>query len=123
MTVTLLARLHEQPLKFLQGRQPYAWFTQSHARANGCVQHPSRHDRDDTGGQFYVDDGAASALLTIETPNLAAIHGMPPVLDDDFLPDMGRMFGDCRWTQGMVIQCHTGRCQRQCADLLDDRNG
>ncbi len=41
-----------------------------------------------------MNNDAARALLAIEPPHRAAIERMPSVVDDDFLPDMGRMFGD-----------------------------
>jgi hypothetical protein len=101
VAATLDAGLSEQPLQVQQRRGRCARFAQRHAHASCRIQHPRRHDRDDAGGEFYVDNRAARALLGVEPPNGAAIHWMPPVLDDDFLPDMGRMFGDSPWVDAI----------------------
>ena len=44
-----------------------------------------------------MNNDATRSLLAIEPPNRAAMQRMPSVVDDDFLPDMGRMFGDWHW--------------------------
>lgn len=55
-----------------------------------------------------MNNAPARALLAIEPPDLAAMQRMPPVVDDDFLPDMGRMFGD--WRSDGPTGCSRARC-------------
>ena len=55
-----------------------------------------------------MNDDAARAFLAIEPPHRAAIERMPSVVDDDFLPDMGRMFGD--WLSEERTGCSPDRC-------------
>ena len=86
--------LREQALELQQRRHRYPWLAQVHDRASGGIEHPRRHDGDRAGGDLDVDDRSARALLAVEAADLAAVQRMPPILDDDFLSDMGRMFGE-----------------------------
>ena len=88
--------LREQALELQQRRHRYPWLAQVHDRASGGIEHPRRHDGDRAGGDLDVDDRSARALLAVEAADLAAVQRMPPILDDDFLSDMGRMFGESR---------------------------
>jgi hypothetical protein len=38
-----------------------------------------------------MDDAAAGALFAVLRSNASAVERMPPVVNFDFLPDMGRM--------------------------------
>jgi hypothetical protein len=84
--------------------------TQRHACARRRIQHPRCNSRHDTGRDLYVNDDPASALLAVEPPDRAAVQRMPPVVDCDFLPDMGRMSGD--WPWGARTGCSLDRCGR-----------
>ncbi len=57
-----------------------------------------------------MNNDAARALLAIEPPDRAAMQRMPSVVDDDVLPDMGRMFGD--WPSDERIGCSPDHCAR-----------
>ena len=62
-----------------------------HAGAGDRVQHPRRHHRDHAGRCLDMDNLAGGPPLAIVPPDTPAMERMPWVVDDDFLPDMGRM--------------------------------
>ena len=83
--------LDQQPVQFSQRRYRDPRRTQAHSGTGSGIEHPCRHDDDDAGRHFDVNDFAAGALLDILTPNAAPIQRVPAVMDLDLLPDMGRM--------------------------------
>jgi hypothetical protein len=62
-----------------------------HSGAGDRVQHPSRDDGNYTGRCVDVHYVTNSPSLTVMTPDTTPIKWMPSVMDDGFLPDMGRM--------------------------------
>ena len=62
-----------------------------HARANACLQHPRREDRDDAGLNLDMHDAAAGTLLAVVDSYAAPVKWMPRIVNFNFLPDMGRM--------------------------------
>jgi hypothetical protein len=67
------------------------WRTEFHAPTDRGAEHPGGNDDDDPRLDFYMDDLAVGALLPVLLSDTAAVQGMPPVEDFNFLPDMGRM--------------------------------
>ena len=93
----------QQLLEVQQCQKGNPGSTQRHACARRRIQHPRCNSRHDTGRDLYVNDDPASALLAVEPPDRAAVQRMPPVVDCDFLPDMGRMSGD--WQSAARTGC------------------
>ena len=81
----------QQVMQLNQCRYCEARRAENHSRADDRIEHPCRHDDDHAGRRLDVNDLAASAPLTILTPNTPPMQRMPPVTNFDFLPDMGRM--------------------------------
>jgi len=75
-----------------RGRR-HTWFADLHANAGDWIQHPRRHHRDDTRRALDMDHITSSPPLHIMSTSPAPIKGMPTVVDNDVLPDMGRMTG------------------------------
>ncbi len=62
-----------------------------HARTGGRVQHPGRHHHDNAWCRFDMNHIITGPALTVVTAQPAPVKRVPPVVDDDLLPDMGRM--------------------------------
>jgi hypothetical protein len=62
-----------------------------HPRAGRSVEHPGRHHRDDAGRRLDMDDLAAGPPLAVVPPQPPPVQRVPAVVDDDLMPDMGRM--------------------------------
>ena len=62
-----------------------------HGGAGGRVDHPRRHDRDDAGSYLNMDDLTVSALLAVMLTQSSSVQRMPPIANDNLIPDMGRM--------------------------------
>ena len=85
------AERNEQIVQINQSRRCNARGAGLHPGAGDRVQHPSRDDGNDTGRCLDVNYVTNGPSLTVMTPDTTSIQWMPPVMDDDFLPDMGRM--------------------------------
>jgi hypothetical protein len=55
------------------------------------VELPRRHDRDSARRQLDMDERARCALLTLNATHTPPKQRMPRIVDNDILPDMGRM--------------------------------
>jgi hypothetical protein len=62
-----------------------------HSGAGNRVQHPCRNDRNHAGCRLYVDNVTSGTLLAIMATDATSIQRMPLVVNNNFLPDMGRM--------------------------------
>src|SRR3954462_8296902 len=62
-----------------------------HAGAGHRVEHPGRHGRDHAGGRLDVGDLTGGMPLTGLKPDTAPVLRVPAIVDEDFLPDMGRI--------------------------------
>lgn len=67
--------------------------TQLHPGAGGGIQHPGRHHDNHAGRHLNVNDFTASAPLNVLAANATLIQRVPPVMNFNFPPDMGRMTG------------------------------
>jgi hypothetical protein len=85
--------LGQQLMQLSQRRHRNARRTQRHSSAGGRIQHPGRHHDDHAGRRLDVNDLTAGAPLSVLTANATPIKRVPPVVNFNFLPDMGRMTG------------------------------
>jgi hypothetical protein len=67
--------------------------TKLHPCAGSRIQHPGRHRNHLTRRDLDVNQVANSALLAVMPTNTAPIKRVPAMMDFNFPPDMGRMFG------------------------------
>jgi hypothetical protein len=74
-----------------EGRQRDARRTDLQAGAIDGVKLPSRQDRHSARRQLHVHDITGHPPLALNTTHALPIQRMPPIMDYDFLPDMGRM--------------------------------
>ena len=62
-----------------------------HGGATYRVELPCHQLCDDTGLELDMCDLSGRPLLRQNTPHLPTVMRMPAIVDDDILPDMGRM--------------------------------
>ena len=77
--------------KLNQRRDRDPWRTDRHPAAGALIEHPRRDRQHLTGADLHVDDIAPSATLHVLAMKTASVEGVPPVMNLDDLPDMGRM--------------------------------
>jgi hypothetical protein len=65
--------------------------TDLHSRTSRRVKHPCRHDNRSSRFSFDDDDVSSAALLAVIAPHRTSIECMPPIMNLNFLPDMGRI--------------------------------
>jgi hypothetical protein len=86
--------LEEQMVKLKQCRYGYTRRADSrHTGAGDRVQHPCGDCRDHAGHRLNVNNLPDGALFAVASPDAAPIERVPPVMNLNFLPDMGRMTG------------------------------
>ena len=83
--------LGQELMQLNQRRHCNARRTQLHSCAGGGIQHPGRHHDSHAGRHLDMKDVAAGAPLNVLTANATPIQRVPPVMNFNFLPDMGRM--------------------------------
>src|SRR5262249_6301514 len=64
-----------------------------HTGAGDRVQHPCGDRRDDAGHCLNVNNLPGDALFAVVSPDAVPKERVPPVINFNFLPDMGRMNG------------------------------
>lgn len=64
-----------------------------HARARDWIEHPGCNHGDDTWLRLDLHETAGDTLLAAAEANPLPTERVPAIMDDDFLPDMGRMTG------------------------------
>jgi hypothetical protein len=64
-----------------------------HPNAAGRVEHPGRHHRHDAGRHLDADEPARGPVLAMLGPESTVVQRMPTAMNNDVLPDMGRMNG------------------------------
>ena len=62
-----------------------------HASARDRIKHPGRKDENVSRPRDDMDETAGLARLARFHPKSSAVERMPTIMDDSFLPDMGRM--------------------------------
>jgi hypothetical protein len=65
----------------------------AHPRTGHGVEHPRRDDQHLTGRGLDVHEPTGDPLFAVHDPQASADERMPLIMNDDFLPDTGRMFG------------------------------
>lgn len=81
----------QQVVQIQQCRQSHAWFAKLHPETGDRVQHPSRHYRDDARRHFDMNRLTSDSLFAVFPTQPVPIKWMPTIVNDCFLPDMGRM--------------------------------
>ena len=83
--------LDQQMVQVGEGRHRHARRAELHPGAGDRVEHPRRQDRDHAGRRLDVHEATRAAILAVLPPDAPPVQRMPAVVDDSFLPDMGRM--------------------------------
>jgi hypothetical protein len=83
--------LDQQTVQISQRRHRHARRAELHPGAGDRVEHPRRHDRDHAGRRLDVHEATGEAILAVLLPDAPPVQRMPAVVNDSFLPDMGRM--------------------------------
>jgi len=81
----------QQVAQIHQCRQSHTWFAKLHPETGDRVQHPSRHYHDDAWCHFDMDRLTSDSLFAVFSTQPVPIKWMPAIVNDRFLPDMGRM--------------------------------
>ena len=81
----------EQPAQVSQGRQRDLRRANPDACAIDRVKLPGRQNGYDAGNQLHMNEIARCTSLALNLARTLSIQRMPTILDDDILPDMGRM--------------------------------
>jgi hypothetical protein len=81
----------QEMMQFNQRRYRHARRAELHSGTDCRIEHPCRNDDNDAGRRLDVDDLAAGTPLRILAPKPSPIEGVPPVVNLNLLPDMGRM--------------------------------
>jgi hypothetical protein len=99
-----------------QRRHGDARHSDLHAGADHRVEHPGRHARDHAGGRLDVGDLTGGMPLTGLKPDTAPVLRVPTIMDEDFLPDMGRITP--RWQpEGATASLPAATLRRHTAHL------
>jgi IS66 C-terminal element len=80
----------------------HPWLADLHANAGDRTQHPRRHHGDDTRGGLDMDHISTNPPLTIVSTDPAPMKRMPTIVDNDVLPDMGRMTPRWLWAEKTI---------------------
>ena len=88
-----LAAPRQQVMKIRERRRRHAWWTELHSRAGQRVQHPCGQDDDHAAPCLDMNEASTLAILAVLPTQATAAERMPAIVNNDFLPDMGRMAG------------------------------
>jgi len=86
-------RTYQQSLQLDEGGQIDTRAAKSHSGADGGIEHPACHRDHNAGRPQHFEKLPGCSLLHPTYSNLAAKIRVPPVMDFQLLPDMGRMNG------------------------------
>ncbi|MFN8928150.1 MAG: hypothetical protein ACK5WM_21655, partial [Rhodospirillales bacterium] len=89
------AEADQQVAEITERRERGPRLAEAHRRASDRVHHPSGHRQHDAGRRDEAQDHPGRPSLGRLDPQRPTAQGVPWVVDDDVLPDMGRMTG--RW--------------------------
>jgi len=84
--------LSQHPLQVDQRRYRYAWRPHLHSGTDDRIEHPGCHHGHHTGRNLHINKAPRNPLFAVLTPKTPPIKRVPPVVDDNFIADMGRMF-------------------------------
>jgi hypothetical protein len=85
--------VHQQMMQIDKRRDRDARRPDLHAGARDRIEHPRGDYRDYAGCHLDVNDRTAGTLLDVLSAQSSTKKWVPAVVDDDFMPDMGRMSG------------------------------
>jgi hypothetical protein len=83
----------QQVMKIDKSRKGSLRRTEVHAGAHDRIEHPRRQHQDRSRTRHDMDETACLAQLDRLHAQSLAMQRMPTVVNDSFLPDMGRMTG------------------------------
>ena len=83
--------LDQQLMQLSQRRYRHPRSAKRHPGAGGRIEHPRPHHRDDAGCRLQMRDVPAGPTFAVLQPDGASAERMPAIVDDDLIPDMGRM--------------------------------
>jgi hypothetical protein len=86
-----LDRTYQQPLQLDECGQIDTRAAKGHPDADHWIEHPPCHRDHYAGGPQHFKELPTRSLLHPTHSNLAAEIRVPPVMDFQLLPDMGRM--------------------------------
>jgi hypothetical protein len=86
-------RTYQQPLQLDECCRIDARRADCQPRANHGIEHPTGDGYHDAGRPLHLKELARRSLLYPTHSNLAAEIRVPPIMDFQLLPDMGRMNG------------------------------
>lgn len=78
-------------MQIRQCRERHLWQAKPQPRTNGRIEHPGRHNGHHAQRNLDVENLAVGTPLTVLPPQSTPAQRMPPIVDDDVSPDMGRM--------------------------------
>ena len=88
-----MAARYQQPLQLDERREIDARRAHGHSSANDGIEHPISNRNDHAGRSQDLKKSTRRSLLHPPYADFAAKIGMPPVMDFQLLPDMGRING------------------------------
>ena len=68
-----------------------AWATDLHADTGRWIEHPRRNSHEQAALHLNVHDYTACTVLNALNAKTATAKRMPTIMDNDIMPDMGRM--------------------------------
>ena len=80
-------------MKLDKSRNRNARRTEVHARTGHGVQHPRRDSDDDARRRLHMDKTSCPSVFAVVPAQATTKERVPAIVDDDILPDMGRMSG------------------------------
>ncbi len=83
--------LDQQTVQVSERRHRDTRRAELHPDAGDRVEHPRRHDCDHARRHLDVHEATGATILAVLPPDGPPVQRMPAVVDDDLLPDMGRM--------------------------------
>ena len=76
-----------------EGAERGARRAEAHAAAGDGVEYPAGHHDHDAGRRLDVGNEPVTSALDVLAAQPAAAKGMPWIVHDHIVPDMGRMIG------------------------------
>lgn len=80
-------------MKINKGRNRDPRRAELHDGAHDRIEHPGRQDENVSRARNNMDEATGLAHLARFHAKSSAMERMPAIVDDSFLPDMGRMTG------------------------------
>ena len=85
--------LDQQLVQVSECRHRHTRWAKLHPDTSNGVEHPRRHDRDHARRHLDVHEVASETILAVMPSQAPPMQRVPAVVNDNLLPDMGRMTG------------------------------